>query len=77
VLSGLGIAVAPVWMFGDDIYRGDLKVVLQGYQPTPFPIHVVHRHSRFYPAKITCFIDFLTEEFKLDFSSILSKGAGE
>lgn len=29
VLSGLGIAVAPIWMFGDEIYRGDLKVVLQ------------------------------------------------
>lgn len=66
VLSGLGIAVAPVWMFGDEIYRGDLKVVLQDYQPTPLPIHAVYRRGRFYPAKIVCFIDFLTEEFKLD-----------
>ncbi|MCC3506357.1 MAG: substrate binding domain-containing protein [Microcoleus sp. PH2017_19_SFW_U_A] len=66
VLSGLGIAVAPVWMFGDEIYRGDLKVVLQDYQPTPLPIHAVYRRSRFYPAKISSFIDFLAEEFKLD-----------
>ena len=66
VLSGLGIAIAPVWMFGDEIYRGDLKVVLQDYQPTPFPIHAVYRRSRFYPAKISCFIDFLKSEFKLD-----------
>jgi DNA-binding transcriptional LysR family regulator len=66
VLSGLGIAVAPVWMFGDEIYRGDLKVVLEDYQPTPLPIYAVYRRSRFYPAKITCFIDFLAAEFKLD-----------
>jgi DNA-binding transcriptional LysR family regulator len=66
VLSGLGIAVAPVWMFGDEIYRGDIKVVLQDYQPTPLQIHAVYRRSRFYPAKITCFIDFLAAEFKLD-----------
>lgn len=66
VLSGLGIAVAPVWMFGDEIYRGDIKVVLEDYQPTPLQIHAVYRRSRFYPAKITCFIDFLAEEFKLD-----------
>lgn len=66
VLSGLGIAVAPVWMFGDEIYRGDLKVVLQDYQPTQLQIHAFYRRSRFYPAKITCFIDFLTAEFKLD-----------
>jgi hypothetical protein len=57
---------AVVWMFGDEIYRGDLKVVLQDYQPTPLPIHAVYRRSRFYPAKITSFIDFLSEEFKLD-----------
>ncbi|MEG3862891.1 LysR family transcriptional regulator [Microcoleus sp. herbarium12] len=66
VLSGLGIAVAPVWMFGDEIYRGDIKVVLEDYQPTPLPINGVYRRSRFYPAKITCFIDFLEAEFKLD-----------
>ncbi|WP_293308778.1 LysR family transcriptional regulator [Microcoleus sp. PH2017_10_PVI_O_A] len=66
VLSGLGVAVAPVWMFGDEIYRGELKVVLQDYQPTPLPIHAVYRRSRFYPAKISSFIDFLAEEFKLD-----------
>ena len=66
VLSGLGIAVAPVWMFGDEIYRGDLKVVLQDYQPTQLQIHAFYRRSRFYPAKITCFIEFLAAEFKLD-----------
>ena len=66
VLSGLGIAVAQVWMFGDEIYRGDLKVVLQDYQPTQLQIHAFYRRSRFYPAKITCFIDFLTAEFKID-----------
>ncbi|WP_293128184.1 LysR family transcriptional regulator [Microcoleus sp. bin38.metabat.b11b12b14.051] len=66
VLSGLGIAVAPVWMFGDEIYRGELKIVLQDYQPTPLPIYAVYRRSRFYPAKIMSFIDFLAEEFKLD-----------
>jgi len=66
VLSGLGIAIAPVWMFGDEIYRGDLKVVLSEYQSPPLPIHAVYRRSRFYPAKISCFIDFLKAEFKLD-----------
>lgn len=66
ILSGLGIAVAPVWMFGDEIYRGDLKVVLQDYPPTSFPINAVYHRSRFYPAKISCFIDFLTSEFKID-----------
>jgi DNA-binding transcriptional LysR family regulator len=66
VLSGLGIAIAPVWMFGDEIDQGTLKVVLQKYQPTPLAIYAVYRRSRFYPAKISCFIQFLAEEFRLD-----------
>ncbi|MDX2255285.1 MAG: LysR family transcriptional regulator [Pseudanabaenaceae cyanobacterium bins.39] len=66
VLSGLGIALAPVWMFGDDLYQGNLKLVLQDYQPTPLPIHAVYRRNRFYPAKVSCFIKFLAEEFQLD-----------
>ncbi|MBR8827470.1 MAG: LysR family transcriptional regulator [Gomphosphaeria aponina SAG 52.96 = DSM 107014] len=66
VLSGLGIAVAPVWMFGEDIYRGKLQVVLQDYQPTTLPIHAIYRRSCFHQAKVSCFIDFLAEEFKLD-----------
>lgn len=66
ILSGLGIAVAPVWMFGDEIYRHDLKIVLQDYPPTSLPINAVYHRRRFYPAKIRCFIDFLGSEFKLD-----------
>ncbi|MBL1208619.1 LysR family transcriptional regulator [Geminocystis sp. GBBB08] len=66
ILSGLGIAVAPVWMFGDKIYENDLQIVLQDYPPTSFPINAVYRRSRFYPAKINCFINFLKSEFKLD-----------
>jgi DNA-binding transcriptional LysR family regulator len=41
-------------------------LLLQDYQPTTLPIYAVYRRSRFYPAKISCFIDFLAEEFKLD-----------
>lgn len=66
VLSGLGIAVAPVWMFGKEIYQGDLKVVLENYQPTSLPIHALHRRSHFSSPKTTCFINFIHEEFKRD-----------
>lgn len=66
VLAGLGIAVSPVWLFGDQIDRGDLKIVLKAYQPIPLPIHAVYRRGRFQSAKVRCLIDFLADEFKLD-----------
>ncbi|NJR62366.1 MAG: LysR family transcriptional regulator [Cyanobacteria bacterium CRU_2_1] len=66
VLAGLGIAVSPIWLFGDALHQGRLKVVLRDYQPSPLPIHAVFRRGRFQPAKVRCFIDFLADEFKLD-----------
>ncbi|MGD1914473.1 MAG: substrate binding domain-containing protein [Rivularia sp. (in: cyanobacteria)] len=66
ILSGIGIAVSPIWLFGDCINNGKVKVILKEYQPTPLPINVVYRRGRFLPAKVRCFIDFLAQEFKLD-----------
>jgi len=66
VLSGLGIAVCPVWLFGNLIQSDSLKVILQQYQPTPLPIHIVHRRGRFVSAKVRCFIEYFTNEFKLN-----------
>lgn len=66
VFAGLGIAVSPIWLFGDAVHSANLSVVLKAYQPVPLPIHAVYRRGRFVPAKVRCFIDFLAEEFKLD-----------
>lgn len=66
VLSGLGIAVCPVWLFGDLIQSAKLNVILKDYQPTPLSIHAVYRRGRFISAKVRCFIEYLTHEFKLN-----------
>lgn len=66
VLSGLGIAVGAVWLFGDLIQAASLSVILKEYQPIPLPIHAVYRRGRFIAAKVRCFIDYLANEFKLN-----------
>ncbi|GBO55671.1 transcriptional regulator, LysR family [Pseudanabaena sp. lw0831] len=66
VLSGVGIAVCPVWLFGELLTSNCLSVILKDYQPIPLPIHAVYRRGRFIPAKVRCFIEYLTNEFKLD-----------
>ncbi|MBD3887082.1 LysR family transcriptional regulator [Phormidium tenue FACHB-886] len=66
VLSGLGVAVCPVWLFGDLLNSDSLRIVLGDYQPIPLPIHAVYRRGRFIPAKVRCFIEYLTNEFKLN-----------
>ncbi|MBD2771562.1 LysR family transcriptional regulator [Iningainema tapete] len=66
VLSGLGIAVSPIWLFSDVVTSGAIKIVLKDYQPTPLSLSAVYRRSRFQPAKVRCFIDFLVDEFQID-----------
>jgi len=66
VLSGLGIAVSPIWLFGDKIEQGSLKIILKEYRPTSLPIYAVYRRGRFLSAKVSSLIDFLANEFKLD-----------
>ncbi len=66
VLSGLGIALAPTWLCCDDISQGDVKLLFPDYKPNLLPIYAVYRRGRFQPAKITCFIEYLAAEFKLD-----------
>jgi DNA-binding transcriptional LysR family regulator len=66
VLSGLGIAVCPVWSLGELLTSDHLQVILQAYQPVPLPIHAVYRRGRFISAKVRCFVDYLATEFKLN-----------
>jgi DNA-binding transcriptional LysR family regulator len=65
-LLGIGIALSPIWLFGDDIRAKRLKVVLTDYQPKPLPIHAVSPANRRYSAKVNAFVDFFRAEFDLD-----------
>lgn len=66
VLSGMGIAVAPTWLFGNLTQSSTLRILLKDYPPKSLPINVVYRRGRFIPAKVRCFIDYLSHEFALD-----------
>ena len=64
VVSGLGICITPIWLIADEIESGAVKVILEDYRPAPLPIHVVFPAGRFRPARVRCFVDFLTAEFE-------------
>lgn len=66
VLSGLGVAVCPVWLFGELLSSHSLRVILTEYQPIPLPIHAVYRRGRFVSAKVRCLIEHLRTEFTLN-----------
>ncbi len=65
-LAGIGIAVTPTWLFRDELDRGLLRVVLQGFEPRRMPINIVTPSRRFISAKVRALADFLAAEFRSD-----------
>jgi DNA-binding transcriptional LysR family regulator len=61
VLSGLGIAHAPAWLFDREIASGDVKVLLEGWRPPAEPINALHPATRRPSTKIRVFVDFLAD----------------
>jgi LysR family transcriptional regulator for bpeEF and oprC len=63
VLSHLGLAHTPGWLFAPDIASGDVCRVLCDYEPSPLTISAVRPAGRRLPTKVRVFIDFLAEIF--------------
>jgi len=61
VLSGLGIALSPVWLFSEDLKAGRVLAVLRDYQAQSLPIHAVSPANRRQSARVRAFVDYLGE----------------
>ncbi|MBA2484177.1 MAG: LysR family transcriptional regulator [Nitrosomonas sp.] len=61
VLGGLGIALLPTFTVGKDLQCGNLQAVLSEYISVERHIYACYFHSRYLPAKIRAFIDFLAQ----------------
>ncbi len=66
VSAGIGLALAPSWVFGDDLASGRIRPVLQRYQAEQVPIHAVYPSRRNLAPRTRAVIDFLLDEFRLD-----------
>jgi DNA-binding transcriptional LysR family regulator len=63
-IHGLGLALLPTYMVGQDISKGRLQTVLTNYLPAVLEIHAVYPHRKHLSAKVRTFIDFLYERFQ-------------
>jgi DNA-binding transcriptional LysR family regulator len=65
-LDGIGIAFAPLWLFGDDIRARRIRAILVDYRPKPLPIHAVSPTVRRHSAKIKAWVDYFHAAFDAD-----------
>jgi len=62
-VKGIGIAVLPTFIVGNDIAAGRLKLVLPDNRPPDLTIHALYAPNRYLAAKTRVFIDFLVDCF--------------
>lgn len=65
-LSGLGVVVAPTWLFADELHDGRLVCLLQDWPIEAVPVHLVYPAKRFLPTRARVFMDFVVAAFQQD-----------
>lgn len=65
-VRGAGITRLLSYQVSQRIEAGELKLVLEKYEPTPRPIHIIHREGRYASAKVRAFIELLVERLRAD-----------
>lgn len=63
VIAGLGIALLPTFLCGEDIRQGRVQCLLDGWVPEEIYVNAVHPPGRHVAAKVRRFVDFLVERF--------------
>ena len=66
VIGGVGVALAPTWLFPDELKNGGVQAVLRDHSSPPLPIHAVYPSRRYTSPKLRAFVDYFREEFELD-----------
>ena len=56
---GLGICRLLSYQIAEQLRDGRLKIILAEYEEAPWPVHVMHRESKFGSSKVRNFIDLL------------------
>jgi DNA-binding transcriptional LysR family regulator len=65
-VQGFGITRLLSYQSAAQVAEGRLQILLQDFEPEPWPIHIVHREARNHSTKTRRFIDFLTHRLKSD-----------
>lgn len=63
-LAHFGILVQPRYIVHDDIVAGRLVPVLADWELPRLTINLAYQSRQHLPAKVRCFIDYLTEQFR-------------
>lgn len=62
--AGYGIARVLSYQVEQEVQNGNLRLLLEKYEPSPIPVHIVYRDGRAVSSKLRAFIDLMTERLQ-------------
>jgi DNA-binding transcriptional LysR family regulator len=63
-IGGLGITRLLSYQVKSEVERGTLALILEDYEQSPWPIHVVHREDKLGSSKVRAFIDDIVQDLR-------------
>lgn len=72
-LQGVGAAILPSYLVGEDLARGALVRLLPDYFLPPMDVNVVYPSRRHMPAKLRAFIDHLVDYFRQSVNGLIGE----
>ena len=64
VKEGLGLGIFLSYQVESELDKGELRKVLQEYEPPALDVNVVYSHSKLMSARIRYFVDWVTHELR-------------
>ena len=62
--EGLGICRLLSYQMADELADGRLRIILPEYEEEPWPVHILHRESKYGSSKVRKFIDLLAQHLR-------------
>lgn len=63
-VAGLGICRLLSYQMADELADGRLRVILPEFEEEPWPVHILHRESKYGSPKVRKFIDLLAQHLR-------------
>lgn len=72
-IRGVGVARLLHYQVAEAVGRGELRIVLEAYEPAPVPVHVLHLSRGQMPLKMRAFLDFAAPRLRQVLGALLQR----
>jgi DNA-binding transcriptional LysR family regulator len=73
-IAGVGITRVLSYQIADAVRDGELAIILQEFEPAPWPLSLVYTGHRLLPLKLRAFLDFAAPRLKARLSDLEIQG---